>query len=261
MRTSILALLSMLLLPVPNAFAQMSQYQFWSKQDIVCSVPNYEGVGDLELQWAFPQYSNTGIGLYYTVHSSSSGDIASIYLSVHEKGLILLRQVKSTVGRIVKPEYTIYKPPGEGISDYRLIRITEHYPGTGSFSKESIFLAQIPDISKWQPPVEDMLTEVKFVPPQQTFAPLLGEGQGVWKGEVNTFEEEALKFRFFVWNSGDANCCPSGGTVRGTYKVTKRVVDRVERFNERGQRYSRDVTEYTIEMDGYQWDASGGSER
>jgi hypothetical protein len=40
---------------------------------------------------------------------------------------------------------------------------------------------------------------------------LLPPGRGVWKG--GGFDVESLRYRNYVWNDRDANCCPSGGKV------------------------------------------------
>jgi hypothetical protein len=52
----------------------------------------------------------------------------------------------------------------------------------------------------------------------------LEPGQGVWKGESHftRADDQGLNemcFVYYVWNKGDGNCCPTGGTVRGAYRV------------------------------------------
>lgn len=59
----------------------------------------------------------------------------------------------------------------------------------------------------------------------------LMKGQGVWKGVQNDFSLDEFIFGFHIWNPGDANCCPTGGQVTGTYRINgdrdKLVVDEI----------------------------------
>jgi HEAT repeat protein len=47
----------------------------------------------------------------------------------------------------------------------------------------------------------------------------LPAGEGVWKGFDETFRDQDLSFAFFIWNQGDANCCPNAGLVKGKYTI------------------------------------------
>jgi hypothetical protein len=47
----------------------------------------------------------------------------------------------------------------------------------------------------------------------------LAPGEGVWKGFVETFEDDQLEFEFGIWKDGDGNCCPTAGWVKGTYRI------------------------------------------
>ena len=49
----------------------------------------------------------------------------------------------------------------------------------------------------------------------------LKQGEGVWKGTALSFSDDKIEFEFYIWNEGDANCCPTAGKVRGTYKIVK----------------------------------------
>lgn len=49
---------------------------------------------------------------------------------------------------------------------------------------------------------------------------LLGEGKGIWKGEYINFKDNNISSMFSIYNSEDANCCPTGGRVEAFYKLT-----------------------------------------
>jgi hypothetical protein len=67
------------------------------------------------------------------------------------------------------------------------------------------------------------LTPVAFSQAPDALASTLAPGEGVWKGAFYEFGDE-LRFEFSVWKQGDANCCPTGGRVTGTY-VLREVVE------------------------------------
>jgi hypothetical protein len=35
------------------------------------------------------------------------------------------------------------------------------------------------------------------------------------------FSDSGLEFEYYIWNEGDANCCPTAGKVTGTFKLMK----------------------------------------
>lgn len=47
----------------------------------------------------------------------------------------------------------------------------------------------------------------------------LAAKEGVWKGSALHLTDDHLDFQFWIWNEGDANCCPTAGTVIGTYTI------------------------------------------
>jgi hypothetical protein len=40
---------------------------------------------------------------------------------------------------------------------------------------------------------------------------------------AESFTDDGLFFDFGIWNGGDGNCCPSAGTVHGTYKCERQA--------------------------------------
>ena len=83
------------------------------------------------------------------------------------------------------------------------------HPGTGSYHEDTIF--------RFTP--DGGLQHVDFVRAPDAY-PGLGSGEDVWKGERNVFTDDRMTFEFFLWNPGDANCCPSAGHVTGTHHLT-----------------------------------------
>jgi len=81
--------------------------------------------------------------------------------------------------------------------------------GTGYFHIDT-FLWIAPDVT---------LQRAKFVEAAKAYRGL-GKGEGVWKGEVDQFRDDNATFRFGVWREGDANADPTGGQVKGHYKLT-----------------------------------------
>jgi len=84
------------------------------------------------------------------------------------------------------------------------------HPGTGSYHEDTIF--------RFTP--DGGLRHVDFVRAPDAY-PGLGSGEDVWKGERNVFTDDRMTFEFFLWNPGDANCCPNAGHVTGTYRLTR----------------------------------------
>jgi hypothetical protein len=52
---------------------------------------------------------------------------------------------------------------------------------------------------------------------------VLPQGMGVWKGNGLNFEE--LNYKVAVWKAGDANCCPTGGSVEVGFKIVRGTIE------------------------------------
>lgn len=91
---------------------------------------------------------------------------------------------------------------------YPFLHVRLLYSGTGGFAEENVFALNRDNSLE---PVK-MNTEAKIE---------LRPGEGVWKGTMNRFSDSRLSFEYYIWNEGDANCCPTAGRVTGTYKLTK----------------------------------------
>ena len=92
------------------------------------------------------------------------------------------------------------------------IHVTLLYSGTGHFVKESVFAIRS----------DNTLAEVAF-PTVAGVKVQLKPGEGVWKGVSTRLSDDKLEFEYYIWNEGDANCCPTAGSVTGTFKISKQT--------------------------------------
>jgi HEAT repeat protein len=92
------------------------------------------------------------------------------------------------------------------------IHITLVYSGTAHSVTESVFAIRS----------DNTLAEVLF-PNIVGEKVQLKPGEGVWKGVSTRLSDDKLEFEYFIWNEGDANCCPTAGSVTGTLKVSKQT--------------------------------------
>lgn len=49
----------------------------------------------------------------------------------------------------------------------------------------------------------------------------LEKGKGIWKGEGRQYRKDQISGGFYIYNDTDANCCPSGGSVKVKYIIEK----------------------------------------
>jgi len=92
------------------------------------------------------------------------------------------------------------------------IHVTLVYSGTGHSVTESVFAIGS----------ENTLAEVVF-PNVVGVNVELKPGEGVWKGVSTKLSDDKLEFEYYIWNEGDANCCPTAGSVTGTFKISKQT--------------------------------------
>jgi len=155
------------------------------------------------LRWGVTEFIYDAAELFITVHKGESECRAGVYLEGDGK-FRLLTEIRRD-GRLsyfIRPKVVRYKA-------VYLVQITEIFYGTANSVEEHIFVIDR----------EGQLTEVDFTPAPDSFTPYLGAGEGIWKGEINNFTDDTLSFEFYIWNSDDANCCPRGGKVTGSYRL------------------------------------------
>lgn len=63
---------------------------------------------------------------------------------------------------------------------------------------------------------------------------VLPSGYGVWKG--GGLDMSTQRYYMPVWKKGDANCCPSGGTVEIRFRLQDgRIVVTSKHYNPKGE--------------------------
>jgi len=139
-----------------------------------------------------------------SVDGAAEVSVWSVWLKVGDKFRLLKR---------VDPRFdtgVLSGPPAHfRFGGKRFIDFPMELPGTGHF--------RLDEIDVLTP--GDELQQVAFEHAPDGYAAKLAAGEGVWKGELNTFADDDLQFQFYIWKDGDRNCCPSGGAVTGKYKV------------------------------------------
>ncbi len=106
---------------------------------------------------------------------------------------------------------------GKTSHQVKLFVVTEVWYGTANLTRHHVFVEH-----------KDRLIPVKWVSPVETLPWRFLEGQGVWKGIGMSSKAAAerpnstLEFGFHIWNKGDGNCCPTGGSVSGELGLFER---------------------------------------
>ena len=198
-----------LLYPLNHAFAE----RLYSKNEIVSTIEPQDGMGEpLELIYAAEERIYDGKKLFVTMHREVKKYFPKHIVAVYreQKGGYKLLQKFNTSGYFLRPQF-FWIDVGKSGSRCHLFHVTEVEYGTGHFNKEHIFSIN----------VSGDLVKVEFTPASSTYQTRLNPNEGIWKGEVNKFSEQGLFFEFYIWNKGDANCCPSGGKVTGEYKIVE----------------------------------------
>ncbi|MBL8174360.1 MAG: HEAT repeat domain-containing protein [Bryobacterales bacterium] len=149
-----------------------------------------------------------GRRLMATLHVGEERPSELRFYRLESKGWKMLRRMES----LVDGEGSYDKPALFTVRGQQFVYVSMRISGTGAFHEDTIF---------WVTPQAEM-EEVEFEPAPVAVSKKLAKGEGVWKGEVNTFEGTVMGFRLWIWKEGDGNCCPSGGEVTGSYQLTGR---------------------------------------
>jgi len=145
-----------------------------------------------------------GITLLASIQANEDGAAVRIWRPIDD-GFQLSYETNSNSGTSV----ATYDVEAFRLSGEYFVHLMLLDSGTGYFHTDT-FLWIAPDVT---------LQRVRFVEPAKAYRSL-GKGEGVWKGEVNQFRDDDATFRFGVWREGDANGDPTGGQVKGHYKLT-----------------------------------------
>lgn len=90
-----------------------------------------------------------------------------------------------------------------------LLHLQLRYPGTGQFREDVVYHVS-PD---------GALHRVRLSTPGERYLAALSPGEGIWKSPSFDFYKDTMGFSFGIWRDGDANCCPSGGQVKGAFEL------------------------------------------
>ncbi len=187
--------------------------EVYKKDSIVHSILadsniNADAKESLELIWGLTEPSWSNQELFITVHKGQSQQIAAVYLKINND-YRLLKRIEAPISYFNKPNIFWFETK-EGNEQF--IQITSIAEGTGHINTEYVFHVV--------PHNDDLeLESVKLIPAPESYKNQLQEGEGVWKGEINTFNSKELSFEFYIWNKSDSNCCPTAGHVLGTYEL------------------------------------------
>ncbi len=66
------------------------------------------------------------------------------------------------------------------------------------------------------------LQTVDFPGPGKECYSLLRKGETIMNGVENYMADDTTTFGFYIWEKDDPHCCPTGGTIEGTYKLEKK---------------------------------------
>jgi hypothetical protein len=189
--------------------------EFYNKNQIIKPIIYVYSVGDtIIINFKKEKLITTVDGKEYlvTLHGNESEYtpfVVAIYIKKNDKYQEILKTDPADIIYYSLPEYFKMKPMNSN-KLVEFIHFTEIVYGTGHFITEKIY--QI--LSSGE------IKEVLFIPAPKSFKNLK-KGEGIWKGEENLFSDKELSFIFWIWNDGDANCCPSAGEVSGNYILNK----------------------------------------
>lgn len=150
-----------------------------------------------------------GKKLIATLHTGDERPDQVRFFRLTAKGWILLRRLEGLspgAGGFAAP-----KPFQQ--QGHFFVYVALHISGTGAMHEDTIFWIA-PDLT---------LHEVKFTRAPEALGGTLASGEGVWKGESNTFDGDSMSFHFAIWKKTDGNCCPSAGEVVGSYRLQGRA--------------------------------------
>lgn len=89
------------------------------------------------------------------------------------------------------------------------LRIAEGFYGTGAAVLEHVFTLDS----------AGRLAAVPVMDSTERFAPLLRAGEYLAGGRFTAIADDRIEYQIWVYDRGDANCCPSAGTIRAHYRI------------------------------------------
>jgi len=96
------------------------------------------------------------------------------------------------------------------VNEVEILMSRTREDGTGHFWLEDYFV--------FDPPLQKLVNLRVQERIQEELGRLLPAGHGVWKG--GGFDIRTLTFSHSIWKEGNANCCPTGGSVTLNFRLS-----------------------------------------
>ena len=193
-----------------------NQTKIFSLQEILATIPPNDDFDDsLTLESYVSVLLNHDTLFVATVHNvavhadifAQRPDKLNIWKTVHGGYRLFKSEDSGGGGDSYHEKPFVFHKSGETFLYCQL-----NYYGTGHYHDDSIYVLNR----------DRELQPVEFIPAPDGCEKVLHKDEYVAQGVQNEFSDHSLSFSFGIWRTHDGNCCPSGGSVEGTYKVQKR---------------------------------------
>jgi HEAT repeat protein len=202
--------------------------RLWTKSEIVAPLPaDDENRYASELEYGYSFYGYNSGELFVTLHRGKDRlDRLVLWRKEGDKyreNMALSAREDSGANNFGRVEMFRY--------DGKLfIVVPLNFEGTAGYHEERIFCIQPPD---------NNLKEIQFQPAGGLYNDKLNPGESIQDAAWNTFKDNLMSFKFYIWKKDDGLHWPTAGQVEGTYKIAnikssnysdwKIVVDTYER--------------------------------
>ncbi len=180
--------------------ARIDRSQPRSRESVLATIPaDPDHKHPLEVVDQFETTAPDGTQLFSVLHRGTGhGDLLRIW-NVRGGNYFLLKEQKGAdFGVQLSAEPFHYQGK-------QYIHIMELWAGTGYEHTDEIFRIESGGLHPLVMP--------------QGLPPVVAPNEGVWKGLIQSFEDDDLTFAFGIYNVGDGNCCPTAGWAEGTYTI------------------------------------------
>lgn len=129
-------------------------------------------------------------------------------------------------GRLTDPVFfgaVVKAADGRVVGERRFLHVAREHQGTGGFREDFIFL--LTDKAAAEPiGMEPAAVGYQRLAEVGAAGARLDAGESINKPGAVDFGVSPPTFGFCIWKAGDANCCPTGGQVTGTFAVRMDIV-------------------------------------
>lgn len=139
---------------------------------------------------------------FHNIKIDSIGIVVIVWAQVEKK----FKKVLELLGSHYD-EFQIFK-----YGDNHFVKLLEELPGSGLYTEETVFCV-LPD-NTWQ--------KIPFDRADNGYIKGLKKNQYVRKAYSN-FTDNEMNYTVTIANENDPNCCPSGGSIYGTYNLTGKM--------------------------------------